>query len=407
MYKIETNRGNFYYDQTRNQFVKEADKDMLCPNPATFFDQKVNVGNYGYSFNENVYSPEKIQVLEISLGLRCNYECKHCFQTKERESNDYVEGNPDMVEPLIDKLRNANLFNLCKIDLWGGEPFVYWKTLIRLVPKLRSLYPNVMIRIVTNGSVLTKEMVDFCFVYGVQVEISMDANHNDLRITPVEKDNFDVLFYAFQHHGFKAKPTITPSNCNVDECFDYIRTKFNRNMPIVGRGIIRGTNEENFKHSKFTKEQLDTLAKTVYDAGIFHMHTSIHSDVERYKTRIERGATPYESTGICGTPVCRQMMINMRGDVLRCHQNCGKDEIIGNLENIFDGKHTPIKFYSWWERPKCLQCIHVASCGGGCPRQSPEAHENYCEARKAYFDGIMRLFFKFYYDAEVLSVTEC
>lgn len=407
MYKIETNRGIFYYDQTRNQFVKEIDKDTLCPNSASFYDQEVDVGNYGFSFNENTYSPENVRVLEISMGLRCNYECKHCFQTKERESNDYVEGNPDMVEPLIDKLRKSNFVNLRKIDLWGGEPFVYWKTLIRLVPNLRSLYPFVTIRIVTNGSVLTKEMVDFCVVYGLQVEISMDANYNDLRIKSVEKDNFDILSYAFQHNGFMAKPTITPSNCNIDKTIDYIRTKFNRNVPIVCRGIIRGTNKDNIKYSKFTKEQLETVAKTTYDAGLFHLQTSIHTDVERYKKRIESGVSPYNSTGVCGTPIGRQMMINMNGDVLRCHQNCGKDEIIGNLDNIFDGKHTPIKFYSWWERPRCLQCIHVASCGGGCPRQSTEEHENFCEVRKSYFDGIMRLYFKFYYDADILSVVEC
>lgn len=406
MYRIETNRGVFYYDQTRNQLVREKDKGNLCPNPARFEDQETRFEKYGKDFNGNILDPRKIQTLEISLGLKCNYECRHCFQAEERKNGDYAEGTPEMVDPFVEKLRKFDFRNLKKIDIWGGEPLVYWKTLQKLIPRLRSLFPTVCIRMVTNGSLLNKEIIDFLVIYNVRTEISMDGLKNDLRIRSVDSDNFENLKRAFSFDNFYAKPTITPSNCNVEECIENIRERFNRNIPVICRGIVRGTDERNSKLSKFSEEQLETLRKSVYDAGIYHIHNSLHTDIVKYKRMIDNGETPYDSTGVCKTPVGLQMMVNMKGEVLRCHQNCGSGEVIGTLDNIFDMKHHPIGFYSWSERPNCYRCIHVGACGGGCPRQDPENHENYCEARKAYYDGIMRLYFKFYHDAEVLSVEE-
>ena len=88
--------------------------------------------------------------LKIQLGLRCNYSCSYCNQashvgseavTKTSEADVFLAG-------LGRWLTGAPK----RIEFWGGEPFLYFAKLKRLVPDLHARFPEAELIIVTNGS---------------------------------------------------------------------------------------------------------------------------------------------------------------------------------------------------------------------------------------------------------------
>ena len=69
-----------------------------------------------------------IQVLKIQLGLSCNYECTYCNQRFVPHADETTK---DDVAPFLETLPTwlKGDGSDLRVEFWGGEPFVYWKTL--------------------------------------------------------------------------------------------------------------------------------------------------------------------------------------------------------------------------------------------------------------------------------------
>lgn len=118
-----------------------------------------------------------IRMLKIQMGLKCNYQCSYCNQISRPESS---HGNPDDARKFLEQL--SAWFNAASndgdgltIEFWGGEPFVYWKTMKLLGEELRSRYPKAIFNVVTNGSVLDDEKIDWLDRMQFSVAISHDG----------------------------------------------------------------------------------------------------------------------------------------------------------------------------------------------------------------------------------------
>src|SRR5262249_17985296 len=98
------------------------------------------------------------KTLKIQLGLRCNYSCSYCSQASHTESASVTRtADADRFLASLDRwLAGAPE----RIEFWGGEPFVYFAKLKRLVPALRERFPAAEFVIITNGSLIDEEIVE-------------------------------------------------------------------------------------------------------------------------------------------------------------------------------------------------------------------------------------------------------
>ena len=101
--------------------------------------------------------PERVY---IKLGTSCNLHCKYCHS----EAID-VKFNPAILPVL-------KSFDLKRITFGGGEPLLYWDTLKQIVNYLGD---TVQYKVVTNGTLFTQEIVDFCNSYNFLFFISVDG----------------------------------------------------------------------------------------------------------------------------------------------------------------------------------------------------------------------------------------
>ena len=99
--------------------------------------------------------------LLIKLGTQCNLGCTHCHQVQKNSSL-----NPD----LIPWIQNQSFD---RITFSGGEPLMYFP-LIRQI--METLGKNVTYRMMTNGTLLTKNICDYLGTYPhIVLGISFDG----------------------------------------------------------------------------------------------------------------------------------------------------------------------------------------------------------------------------------------
>lgn len=151
------------------------------------------------------------RTLKIQLGLSCNYACSYCSQAVQ------------IADATVSKLADVEAFLAGldgwiegapeKIELWGGEPFLYWAKIKRLVPALAKLFPEARFSIITNGSLLDREKLDFIANYDIAVGISHDGPGQHLR-GPDPLDDHDKRRWI--EALLAERPEKCVSACNFD-----------------------------------------------------------------------------------------------------------------------------------------------------------------------------------------------
>jgi len=118
------------------------------------------------------------RILKISLGLSCNYACEYCSQRFVARN---VETNPDDVSVFLSSLDTWVINPPDAIEFWGGEPLVYIKTLRPLAQALREKFPATRFSVITNGSLLNREINQWLDDLGFTVSISHDGPGQHVR----------------------------------------------------------------------------------------------------------------------------------------------------------------------------------------------------------------------------------
>ena len=122
-----------------------------------------------------IQTGKKPKQVKIQLGLSCNFECEYCNQrfvphadsTNLNDVQPFVHNMPTWFDGGDDGLGKNRSF-----EFWGGEPLVYWKTLKPLAEEIYKKYPNAQLSLITNGSLLDKEKVDWFDSLGFSIAVS-------------------------------------------------------------------------------------------------------------------------------------------------------------------------------------------------------------------------------------------
>jgi uncharacterized protein len=172
-------------------FFYENSTNVLTDSEGNIFEYPVENrlkihGNKTQAFSKDtpLKKSKKIKILKIQLGLSCNYSCDYCSQK-------FVERPPETSKKDIDDFINKlNVLEFdekdgLKIEFWGGEPLVYWKTLKPLAEALSDKFASwdkkPIFSVITNGSLLTREICSWLYYKGFYVGISHDGPNQNVR----------------------------------------------------------------------------------------------------------------------------------------------------------------------------------------------------------------------------------
>ncbi len=364
--------------------------------------------------------------LRILLGHACNYSCSYCMQKdignpEERPENIYAR-------MFVKSLDNLDLSQLERIELWGGEPFLYWKDMERIMPALdkegRHFY------ISTNGSALRQKHVDFFkqMKATVMLGISHDGpgqeslRGDDILLKPqiisVLKQ-FDDLYPKIQ---YSFNPVVSITNYDLFLINDYFRNITNehniKNARIsftLGRTYDETDSKNSSDHVIFgehlpkfkaiVKSYLEACVKQLKQDGISKSLPIMQSNIFdgdtgslKYALKTSK-QIPITMTSNCGADSADVISMDIQGNVRLCPHTSEK-YIGGHINNIKGVKIIPLAL----ERKKthCYTCPVRRLCKSSCPIDFPDStFLKNCAVEKIWYSAIQQTGFNLIFGEEV------
>lgn len=198
------------------------------------------------------YKPESVNFHYTRL---CNFSCGFCFHTKK--SSDKL--------PIEDAIRGCDMLKKAgtrKLNIAGGEPFIYPRYLGELIKQCKENIKIEKISVITNGSLVKKDFFEkfgkYIDVFGVSCD-SFDKETN-IKIGRGKKgENVQKLFEVRElckQYGIKFKLNTVVCNYNKDENMVENIKKLNPDRWKVFQVLmVKGENEDKVTKFQITNEE--------------------------------------------------------------------------------------------------------------------------------------------------------
>jgi len=344
----------------------------------------------------------EVRVLKIQLGLSCNYSCEYCLQRFVPFEQDTSAQD---VEAFLASLEaNVVLAPDAKIQFWGGEPLVYWKTMFPLARALRARYPEVEFSVITNGSLMDPEKALFLLELGFTVSISHDGPGQAVRgedpfdnpktkqailmlynrLRPLDRISFNAMIHKNNQ-----------SRAAVQKFFQELTG--DEDVPIGEGSFIDAYDEGGMMHTAMTDQEHIDYRRLAYDeisnGQALNFGTITHKIRDFFET-LDTGRSAYHVWQKCGMDKDDRIAVTLKGDVLTC-QNVsttstaanGAPHHAGNIEKMEEVKIETSTH--WLSRPNCRSCPVLQLCRGSCMYLQGPLWEASCAA--AYSDNVVLL----------------
>lgn len=386
-----------YYNNITNE-LKTQDNAVI--NPKLYSNEETIT----YNFTPDKSSCTKqldVEHLEIVLGLKCNFNCEYCSQSDIRDKG--IDITPEKAKQLIQLFKSVGLKVSKSIQLWGGEPLVYSKSLFVLIPLLRKLYPNVSISMPSNGSLLTEKLIDLFVKYNISYYVSTDGcEAKTLRGKAVEDDpKLNRLFRIAANkmkHNFGFSTTPHKDTADSVKIINTLKCKVPQVKVIGTHNVIRCHKADVLPNSiyEIPNNQLEKYSQSIYQVltnkDLYNIDRPLLRHAKHFLAKLCDQINNYQSAGECNMPTKYGLIIDCLGNVYSCHSHSAIDECIGNIKDIKNVNN--IGFTHWSNRSDCPYCPYLSSCDGGCPRMGVKEHEISCKNLKALHSGIFKAVLK-------------
>jgi uncharacterized protein len=335
--------------------------------------------------------------LKIQLGLGCNYSCSYCNQaahlgsesvTRTIEAERFLAGLDAWLTGAPER-----------IEFWGGEPFLYFAKLKKLVPALHARFPKAELVIITNGSLIDEEILEFIERYDISIAVSHDGPGQHLR----GPDPFDDperarwLRELWRRRGPTQKMSFnavfTPANCDVEKTYRWFAEKVgDPEVALSTEGAVVAYDEKTSTSSgRFTAEQYQTLHRSVvraFESGTaerFDNMRKIAGDfVESLYTRRPSSALGQK----CGMDRADELAVDLAGNVMTCQNTGAKGKHgIGTVSD-FDAVRLDTAWH-WSHRESCTHCPVLQLCKGSCMYLEGDLFAQSCDNEYRYNMAIL------------------
>ncbi len=365
-------------DQLEEAVKELIDHKIIIPDPA-FDDEVIKY------FRGKIPDPY-IQVAFFVLTDACNFNCKYCFIEHDRIKNNFTPLNMSWetakqgLDYYCEQIsKDPQKFNERKaIQFYGGEPllrFDVMKKLLRRIEEYKKLNKlpseNLEITCITNGALLTDDVVKTLKDFGVGITISIDGdqsasvNRRDHRNNQVYQQIIDGINLCKKYNAhFALSITITEESLK-DE--DAVLTMIDELKPnrVGFNTLISGSH---FKVSEDYHKRASDFVLKAFD--------HIRSTGVTYEDNFVRKVSSFAEASVCvydcGAVGGNQIIIMPDGNVGLCEGFIGERKFITSdiYDTEFDPKENEL-YKEWGNRmplkmEACQNCIALGICGGGC-----------------------------------------
>lgn len=307
----------------------------------------------------------------VILGLECNFACKYCFQGEQKGKKNMTDATADQLVAYIKKWFTPDKKKL-QLQLYGGEPLLYKQRIIalsaQLKPFVESLGGEFSIDLVSNGSLLTPEVIDELNQWGLDgVKVTLDGppeNHNQFRPFKNGSPSFEAIVNNLAKVCTKTKIRLGGN---------YTSDNFQSFPPILDLLAAQGITPDRLELVNFNivMQINDTIANNTYHGGCCTINepwlqkASLHVREEVFKRGYPIGELGPEP---CAVEVDKAFTVNYDGSLYKCITWAGHEQFkIGDVWQGIDERYKTTHHLGHWQREaKCRECAYLPLCFGGC-----------------------------------------
>ena len=410
------NNFNIFYDQFHNpiNLLNQFELTPFKTASAYFVERAYQYDSRTKDVPHHVET-KNLKRVKFQLGMNCNESCLYCSQRVCR-TNDKKVSNLDF---LFDNLTTAPIdwSSLECIELWGGEPFVYWKTLKPLVEFLRNdLKYKGKIRTTTNASLFTDSIANWCIEQDLKIKFSHDGvNQKFQRSVNDWLDNPKIVsnvVRCIQESGGVIACEFSPlHDTNLFHSLDLFRERLGETS-ILFEGAFWCDNTNSYLLAGYTPQKIEEVSHSYQKILL----ASIDSDNMYYKqlkgtrgsfldylNRIVYGKLSASLAHHCASKSRSILTFDMSGNYLPCQGATANQKLgVGSIENV--NECYDVGFTSAHYRPRCCICPYVVLCGGPCGYRHDLEEIAYCKSVRWSFDSMFRTAVKVLLDFDIVKI---
>jgi radical SAM protein with 4Fe4S-binding SPASM domain len=314
---------------------------------------------------------DDIYEIDILSNFKCNFNCSYCYSAGGRSSK---EVSFEHVKTLVDYLFSSNhpQKRPYKINFsGGGEPLLSFPIIKKSIDYIEEKAKNTSHKysywIVTNGSVLTSEIIDFIKGKKINTAVSFEVLKE---FQDLERGNYDSVVHGIdmlleKECPFGIRSTITPQSVHhLKAMVEELSVRFPKLNAIVFDTVLSA---DIFKTSEQLREYYHSFSKEYYLAK-----------ESGAKLGITVACNAMELASILRVRTCQgKIVLTPDGVISSCARVSSPQEKLYNkfiygiikddnleLDNIKLSKI--LAGNNIYTRKECCRCYARWNCGGGC-----------------------------------------
>ena len=338
---------------------------------------------YFNKITDDEKSPD-VKLLKIQLGLSCNYSCSYC-----KQSIYVTEAETSSSKDLDDFIANFDTWctapreDKITVQLWGGEPLIYFKKIQKLVAFLRGRFDHAQISTLSNGSLLSQEIVDYLIENDIRLAISHDGpgQKTTRKEDPLEEGSESLKW--IKDYIERSKPSLyvnmvlSKQNHDIVAGVNYIKSILGDKVHVGYEGIVQVEDEGQFDQSSFFSDEdyaelRASFREAISSGAAKHISPFNRKMQDLLRAWYSGGKNQIFNNSFqkCGMDDKFTLAVNLKGDALVCHSTSNK---IGSVYAFDDIKMSSGGAEHWATKAECLGCPVLSLCKGSCMNQHGNA----------------------------------
>jgi uncharacterized protein len=348
-----------------------------------------------------------ITSLRVQMGMACNYSCQYCKQSTHGKYDPHATlADAEDFVGRFGEICTTDRNEPINIQLWGGEPLLYWSVLTLLGEFFRKEFPFSRITVLSNGSLMTREKADWFLEKNIILAFSHDGpGQLDYRSGDCLEDGSESLDALRYYASKSSEPlyvnaVITKGRYDLVGIIEHIEGLVGKNTRVGFEGIVLVEDEAQFDASTMFAE-CDYLE--LRQAMVSQLVEGKLNGVGVFRSKINALLSSMTADGFKIPGDCQQkcsmdspynVSFDLKGNILACHST---PKTIGHIDAYEKASLEQINFVHWSKRPECLSCPVLVLCRGGCLAQDATAFWHSCNNEfhfnMVFFEVVFELFF--------------
>lgn len=336
------------------------------------------------SYFRNNLQTGNIKIAYFILAEACNLACPYCFEnanncsfdTDKIMSEETAFKSIEFFEKMLTLYDSKNEDK--DIIFYGGEPLINYNVLLKILEEIKKrrtsndLWQNVKLSIVTNGVLLTEDILKELVTYDVSIAISIDGPKYITDKNRIDKKGNSV-FAEIMRGIDLCKASKIPISLSMTLSEDAVKNnqdvmKFIEEVKpnAIGFNILM-TDKDFQPYDNYNEE----AAAFLIEAFKKFRKENLYEDrmMRKVKSFVKSEVYPFD----CGGTGANQVVLSSSGKVGICHGYLQDKKFFPTDVSNLDFNPSKDEIFNDWSKrsplnmKECQDCIALGICGGGCP----------------------------------------